>query len=57
VDGNRTRHARIARITRFEGGGAHQVLIHLPVGPRTYGGSMAAIAGGGESPSDLPLAS
>ena len=33
VDGNRTRHARIARITRFEGGGAHQVLIHLPVDP------------------------
>ena len=30
VDGNRTRRTGIARPTRFEGGGAHQVLRHLP---------------------------
>jgi hypothetical protein len=29
VDGNRTRRTGIARPTRFEGGGAHQVLGHL----------------------------
>ena len=29
VDGNRTRRAGVARPTRFEGGGAHQVLGHL----------------------------
>ena len=29
VDGNRTRRTGIARPTRFEGGGAHQVLRHL----------------------------
>ncbi len=29
VDGNRTRRTGIARATRFEGGGAHQVLVHL----------------------------
>ena len=29
VDGNRTRQTRIARLSRFEGGGAHQVLGHL----------------------------
>ena len=34
VDGNRTRRTGIARANRFEGGGAHQVLGHLP-GSRT----------------------
>jgi hypothetical protein len=29
VDGNRTRQTRIARLGRFEGGGAHQVPRHL----------------------------
>ena len=29
VDGNRTRRTGIARPTRFEGGGAHQVPGHL----------------------------
>ena len=29
VDGNRTRRTGIARPTRFEGGGAHQVPRHL----------------------------
>ena len=29
VDGNRTRRTRITRPNRFEGGGAHQVLVHL----------------------------
>jgi hypothetical protein len=29
VDGNRTRRTGVARPTRFEGGGAHQVLVHL----------------------------
>jgi hypothetical protein len=29
VDGNRTRRRGIATTTRFEGGGAHQVLVHL----------------------------
>jgi hypothetical protein len=29
VDGNRTRQTRIARLSRFEGGGAHQVPGHL----------------------------
>lgn len=29
VDGNRTRRTGVARPTRFEGGGAHQVLGHL----------------------------
>jgi len=29
VDGNRTRRTGIARPNRFEGGGAHQVLVHL----------------------------
>jgi len=29
VDGNRTRRTRIARPSRFEGGGAHQVPGHL----------------------------
>jgi len=29
VDGNRTRQTRIARLNRFEGGGAHQALGHL----------------------------
>ena len=33
VDGNRTRRTGIARPTRFEGGGAHQVPGHLHVGP------------------------
>ena len=33
VDGNRTRRTGIARPTRFEGGGAHQVPGHLRVGP------------------------
>ena len=32
VDGNRTRRTGIARPDRFEGGGAHQVLGHLPGG-------------------------
>ncbi len=31
VDGNRTRRMGIAHPNRFEGGGAHQVLRHLPV--------------------------
>ncbi len=34
VDGNRTRQTRIARLGRFEGGGAHQVPRHLR--PRRY---------------------
>ena len=29
VDGNRTRQTRVARLGRFEGGGAHQVPRHL----------------------------
>ena len=29
MDGNRTRRTRITRPNRFEGGGAHQVLVHL----------------------------
>ena len=29
VDGNRTRLMGIAHDNRFEGGGAHQVLVHL----------------------------
>ena len=33
VDGNRTRRTGIARPTRFEGGGAHQVPGHLHPGP------------------------
>ncbi len=33
VDGNRTRRTGIARPTRFEGGGAHQVPGHLRMGP------------------------
>lgn len=36
VDGNRTRRTGIARANRFEGGGAHQVLGHLPGEGRTY---------------------
>ena len=32
VDGNRTRRTGIARPTRFEGGGAHQVPGHLRLG-------------------------
>jgi len=30
VDGNRTRRTGIARATRFEGGGRHQIARHLP---------------------------
>ena len=33
VDGNRTRRTGIARPTRFEGGGAHQVPGHLRRAP------------------------
>jgi hypothetical protein len=33
VDGNRTRQTRIARLNRFEGGGAHQVPGHLRLIP------------------------
>lgn len=36
VDGNRTRRTGIARANRFEGGGAHQVLGHLPGDGRPY---------------------
>ena len=36
VDGNRTRRTGITRPTRFEGGGAHQVLGHLPVAAKAY---------------------
>jgi hypothetical protein len=35
VDGNRTRRTRITRPNRFEGGGAHQVLVHLRGGCQT----------------------
>jgi len=35
VDGNRTRRTRITRPNRFEGGGAHQVLVHLRGGYQT----------------------
>src|SRR5438552_984916 len=37
VDGNRTRLDRVTADSRFEGGGAHQVLEHLP-GLKTYSG-------------------
>ena len=39
VDGNRTRRRRITTTTRFEGGGAHQALGHLPgaAEPTAYG--------------------
>jgi hypothetical protein len=33
VDGNRTRQTGIARLSRFEGGGAHQVPLHLRRAP------------------------
>ena len=33
VDGNRTRQTGIARLNRFEGGGAHQVPGHLHAPP------------------------
>lgn len=36
MDGNRTRRTRITRPNRFEGGGAHQVLVHLRDGPPPY---------------------
>ena len=49
VDGNRTRRTGIARPTRFEGGGAHQVPRHLR--PATYllrgvSGEAATVGGG-----------
>lgn len=38
MDGNRTRRTGIARPNRFEGGGAHQVLGHLPGSTDPTGG-------------------
>ena len=42
VDGNRTRQTRVARLGRFEGGGAHQVPRHLRLRryPKDHGDSV-----------------
>ena len=42
VDGNRTRRTGITRPTRFEGGGAHQALGHLPDHVRSIGRTSSA---------------
>ena len=49
VDGNRTRHRGIATITRFEGGGAHQVPGHLQDAPALYPCGAVPPAGGRRS--------
>ena len=50
VDGNRTRRTGIARPTRFEGGGAHQVPGHLrPGGYRAPNSPDGLITSGGAS--------
>ena len=66
VDGNRTRRTRITRPNRFEGGGAHQVLVHLRDGSLTLspavgdnarfpGPQTRAAQTGYRSESELPL--
>ena len=46
MDGNRTRRTGIARPTRFEGGGAHQVPRHLPVDDQTVRDEVKRCVGG-----------
>ncbi len=55
VDGNRTRRTGIARPNRFEGGGAHQVLVHLQVG--SSDGNGPSLIAGAHGAKDLAVQS